>query len=292
MGSGPEDHIFEVATDGTMWAMRRGWDLHRFADARHEVGLRSTDGEEWTVQSCPQGDCYGLTVAPDGMVWATYYDEDGKWVGRLGPTGWEPLHEAGSVEADRLFPTEAGVLYGVEYITSPHLLRYEDGAWERVCMGCSPIFDAGRDGSLWSTGHSHDGISHLKRFADGEWAEWTSADLLPDFAFNLGLDDQFRVAPDGSLWSSLWPSADGEPPMSDDWRSAVCDGLVRFDRQTLDRFLPGRCISMDIAPDGSVWVLAADEVVWVPVGGEGRVLADNTTWDLHVITPEAVVAKE
>ena len=44
----------------------------------------------------------------------------------------------------------------------------------------------------------------------------------------------------------------------------------------LDRFLPGRCITMDIAADGSVWVLADKD--------KGR--------DLYVITPEAVAAAE
>ena len=52
----------------------------------------------------------------------------------------------------------------------------------------------------------------------------------------------------------------------------VCDGLARFDGQTLDRLLPGQCISMDIAADGSVWLLADD--------------------DLYVITPKAVAAAE
>ncbi len=52
-----------------------------------------------------------------------------------------------------------------------------------------------------------------------------------------------------------------------------CDGLVRFDGQTVDRFLPGRCISMDIAPDDSVWVLADEDEV-----------------GLYVITSKAVAA--
>ena len=55
-----------------------------------------------------------------------------------------------------------------------------------------------------------------------------------------------------------------------------CDGVVRFDGKTADRFLPGRCITVDIAADGSVWVLADEE--------EGK--------DLYVIIPEAVAADE
>ena len=56
-----------------------------------------------------------------------------------------------------------------------------------------------------------------------------------------------------------------------------CDGLARFDGETLDRFLPGQSISTPtFAADGSVWVLAGNE--------QGR--------DLSLITPEAVAASE
>ena len=105
----------------------------------------------------------------------------------------------------------------------------------------------------------------------------------------LGLDHEHEVAPDGSLWSSLWQSADGSAFPRDGyfwtWEGRTgavedgrlrCDGLVRFDGTTVGHFLPGQCISMDIAADGSVWVLAEDD--------EGR--------DLYVITPEAVTASE
>jgi hypothetical protein len=56
----------------------------------------------------------------------------------------------------------------------------------------------------------------------------------------------------------------------------VCDDLARFDGTTADRFLPGRCITMDIAADGSVWVLADED--------KGK--------DLYSITPEAVTGPE
>ena len=69
------------------------------------------------------------------------------------------------------------------------------------------------------------------------------------------IDDWFRAVRDGHL---------------------VCDGIARFDGVTLDRFLPGQCVSMDIAADGSVWVFAGDD--------EGR--------DLYVITPAAVPTME
>ena len=94
----------------------------------------------------------------------------------------------------------------------------------------------------------------------------------------------FMAAPDGSLWASLWqrgPDGD-EPPAHGLWTEDQrgdkglydprCDGLVRFDGESADRFLPDRCVSIDITADGSVWVLADAE--------EGK--------DLYVITPDAV----
>ncbi len=99
----------------------------------------------------------------------------------------------------------------------------------------------------------------LARFAGDEWTGWTPADT-PDIELQIRPDpDEFGVAPDGSLWASPW-----------------CDGLVRFGGVATDHFLPGRCTTMSIATDGSVWALADTE------GGK----------TLYVINPEAVVASE
>ena len=149
------------------------------------------------------------------------------------------------------------------------VFRYDDGDWQRISG--AELVDVGWDGTVWQAEGPGD---DLARFADGEWTRWTSADL-PDV--RLGLDYEFKVAPDGSLWFSLWRSADGEPPGGDWWLAVrdghlVCDGLARFDGEAVDRFLAGRCTSMDIAADGSVWVVSDD--------------------DLYVITPEAVAAGE
>jgi hypothetical protein len=138
------------------------------------------------------------------------------------------------------------------------------------------------------------GESALARLAGGAW-EWWEPDDLPDMGLGIALEggsvagipyDTFMAAPDGSLWASLWQRGpDGDDPAEaglwtvDDRNERErydpqCDGLVRFDGESADRFLPGRCITMDIAADGSVWVLAD--------GDRGR--------DLYVITPEAVAA--
>jgi len=294
VGTGPGDHIFEIAPDGTMWVI---------PDERRGASLRSTDGEAWTVQLCPLQDCAGFTVAPDGTVWASWADEGDRWrVGYLGPTGWQPLDgyalsawssdkgsgpQPTSINYDHLFMTDAGDLYGAECWADVergcYLHRYEDGDWlgeDLYGVGYfnyGKVLDVGSDGTVWLEGSISD--SFLSRFADGEWVVYTPADLP---AVGLGLDHQFEVAPDGSLWASLWRSAnDGDARLGEDpyrwWeeqRVAVedgrllCDGLARFDGDTLDRFLPGQCVSMDIAADGSVWVLASG--------------------DLYVITPEVI----
>jgi hypothetical protein len=290
--------VFEVAPDGTMWVIAAdgpkwviaGRGYVEYPEARGR-GYYSTDGEEWTVQPCPDSDgatgggtsdpllgCQGVSVAPDGTVWASWRDGPGQWrVGHLGPAGWQPLDgytrvsHGGAAYYERLFFTDAGDVYGVDYYMGD-VFRYEDGDWQRISG--AGLVDVGWDGTVWQADGPGD---DLARFADGEWTRWNSA-AVPDI--RLGLDYGFEVALDGSLWFSLWQSADGEPPGGDppegDWYDAVrdghlvCDGLARFDGEAVDRFLAGRCVSMDIAADGSVWVLSDA--------------------DLYVITPEAVAA--
>jgi hypothetical protein len=308
----PESHVLQVAPDGTLWVIPTG---SVFSTGRWfwpgEV-FRSTDGEAWSSQPCPGGYCKGVTVAPDGTLWASWSWDDGWacergvaeedcewWVGYLSPTGWQQLD--GSTPADfgfeRLVFTDAGDLYGVASGWDSVLYRYEDGTWRQISY--VPLVDVGPDGTRWQFGGFSDELRWdeltqslrddetwgLARFADGEWEGWTSADL-PEIRDDLGLDYQFKVAPDGSVWFSLWrngPRTDNgmcEPawggPDAVDPDAIDCDGLARFDGETLDRFLPGQSISMDVAADGSVWVLAGNE--------QGR--------DLYLITPEAVAASE
>ena len=59
------------------------------------------------------------------------------------------------------------------------------------------------------------------------------------------------------------------------------DGVARFDGETWSRFLQGRCVeAMDIAADGSVWMLASKSDARFPLA------------HVYVITPEAVAATE
>ena len=192
----------------------------------------------------------------------------------------------------RLVLTDAGDLYGVGEGGgwALALWRYEDGVWQEQGSGLDNV-DVGPNGTVWAeVAHGvydpalpNDQVG-LARLAGGEWELWASADILTDIRFRLpfwGYD--FEVAPDGSLWFSLWGGHDH----NDRWTE--CDGLARFDGETLDRFLPGRCLLMDIAADGAVWVLAADEAALAPREGG---FPDDQTWGLYVITPEALAASE
>jgi hypothetical protein len=77
--------------------------------------------------------------------------------------------------------------------------------------------------------------------------------------------DIVSVAPDGSAWVN-----------ATDESRRTCDGLARFDGESWNPFLAGRCIwDIDFAPDGSVWVVASAPDFASEV-------------DTYVVTPEAV----
>lgn len=292
IGAGFYSHVLQVAPDGTLWVTPTTTRSPITGVPLGQEGLRSTDGETWSTQPCPRDYCRGVTVAPDGTLWAFWADdvecltgvaEDCEsWFGYLGPTGWQQLDESTSADDafGRLIVTDAGDLYGVDCAWDCLLYRYGDGAWWQDVV--AELVDVGPDGTVWRGGRGFaDGETWgVARLTDGEWAGWTSA-YLPEIQHGLGLDREFQVAPDGNLWFSLWrsdPGADtptcgqvfGPGP---EVVSMQGDGLARFDGVALDRFLPGRCISMDIAADGSVWVVAGDE---------------DEVRDLYVITPGAV----
>jgi hypothetical protein len=260
--SGPQDHVFQVAPDGTMWII---------PPAPPGYAFTSSDGEEWTHQPCPEG-CDGITVAPDGTLWALWREGGRSTVGRLETTGWEPVAgDAPAIEGLRF--TDAGDLYALSE-GSWGLYSYHDGSWHTVAgvYGLAGSVDVGPDGTVWL--RSSDGGyvgetptpawegAGLLRLADGEPRLWSS-DELPDLGRPVAAvaGQGLEAAPDGSVWIDTG-IIQRDPE--------ACDGLVRFDGVRFDRYLEGRCITMDIDALGSAWVLANDEV--------------------YVITPEAVAA--
>ena len=87
------------------------------------------------------------------------------------------------------------------------------------------------------------------------------------------------IAPDGSFWAG-WSVYDG------DTDTVLYPGISRFDGQTWMRYLPGMAaLGMDIAPDGSVWVVARESYDYVAAQGPAPEA------NLYVITPEAVAGK-
>ena len=286
---------FEVTPDGTVWVTMGNAPGD---PASFEGDLFSSDGDGWTRTQSPPGAVHTVEVASDGTLWASWRVGDGWDVGHLEPSGWQPL-AVEPTEPDlepsspgSFYVTDAGDLYGTWF----GLHRYEDGRW-RVFTGLAPLptFDVGPDGTIWQLGPltpmRPDGTEYgrlgegLARFVGGEWELWRGSDL-PEMGAGIAFDGEFDVAPDGSLWASLWQrGAKGDVPERGLWYwqeregaleddRVACDGVARFDGESVTGFLPGRCITMDIAADRSVWVLTDED--------RGK--------DLYVITPEAVAA--
>jgi hypothetical protein len=300
---GPHRVFFEVTPDGTVWVIGTDDPPEDPGYAFEGGGLLSFDGDGWTATQSPPDGVGAIEAAPDGTLWASWWERaNGRWeprFGHLGPSGLEPL--GGDHQGNfswRLYATDSGVVYAKRCgYGRCRADRYEDSAWHRL-EGTFETFDVSPDGTVW---HLDAREGRLRRFAGaGSPTSW-GFDELPDMDLDLiaiegvGMHtptSTFNAAPDGSMWASLWQSGTGSnPPGGFLWKyeqrpeafvgdsgrvEAQCDGLVRFDGTTTDRFLPGRCVTIDIAADGSVWVLA-DE-------GKGK--------DLYVITPEAVAATE
>jgi hypothetical protein len=135
------------------------------------------------------------------------------------------------------------------------IYRYEGDAWEEVdAPAAVAAISVGPDGTLWASLEGDDGWPSTRygRFDGDEWTEYDESDGVPLSGGAFQAYAAFhQVGPDGSLW--LTPRGDFDVTGHD------CDGIGRFDGETLDRYLPGTCIyAMDIAPDGSVWLQAGE----------------------------------
>ena len=152
--------------------------------------------------------------------------------------------------------------------------HYADGAWEPITYG-DPDAGTMPDGVFWGIGPGPTGDDETLYRHDGTgWQAMVPREqrmlgswIIAPHAVRTGRQLLGRLVRRGAL---------GTPDVL---------GVNRFDGRTWVRFLPGMEVSwlsgMDIAPDGSVWVLA---------GTRGL----DTDWatDLYVITPEATAASE
>jgi hypothetical protein len=123
---------------------------------------------------------------------------------------------------------------------------------------------------------SFSGFGQARQRGSHEWREWSADELGAVGYWWNGVD----VALDGSLWAierQGWGDLDPEDMDPDEANEPWCRGVIHFDGEQLDRFVGDACIdSFEIGPTGSVWTLAQTGP------------ADDPTWDLYVITPEAV----
>ena len=264
---------FEVASDGTVWALAPGEDGY--------ATVHSLAGEQW-VSYGPASDVRAVEVAPDDTVWAMWQDpgSDTVTLGRLAGGDRQPIGEwpENQLHSGYLYLTETDETWVIGAPAhregKPWLHRLIDGALQLEYDGTVVAADVGSDGTVWFV--SVNELMRLDGATEGaepeSWAlpdpmtaEWESAsrwDFLPG--------DAFRVAPDGSVWFAL--RADSGPPSS----RSYCGGVLRFDGTDWHGpYLPDRCVeSIELAADGSVWLLAQ-----AAENGDDLV-------DLFVVTPE------
>jgi hypothetical protein len=282
---GSESHDLVVTEDGTVW--RSYWPNAPEGKERPEgPRLQFLEDGSWTQLREAQ-DREELFIAPDGTLWAWdgATDADGTpsehQVLRLGADGWEPFGDP-APDGGRLFVTPDGEVWVVPGL-SLGMWRYREGAsgWHEVPVDVmvasiwDMLVEVGADGTVWFASREPltadgepvedgdylpPGDTFLMRYDGSEWQRWGQADGVPALWTDTVEDSHpsLAQAPDGALW-------------------VVEDRIDRFDGSTWQQFLPGHKIGgWDIAPDGSVWVLAN--------GPYGR--------GPFVITPEAVAATD
>jgi hypothetical protein len=271
---------FEVAPDGTIWIVGAGEDgvstIWSFDDAR------------WTRHG-PTSDTRAIEIADDGTVWAFWQDQGSETVslGHLAGGERQPIGEwhEGRVHGGHLYLSGSDDVWvagaPAHREGKPELYRLVDGTLQQEYAATVVAADVGADGTAWFV--SLDELIRLDRTTEEaepeSWAlpgsmtaEWGS---MSRWTFLPG--DAFRAAPDGSIWFAL--RADSGPPVPE----VHCAGIAGFDGTTwLGPFLQDRCVeSIELAADGSVWLLARD------AEGSGEDLVD-----LFVVTPEAVASPD
>jgi hypothetical protein len=262
----PEDVTdFEVALDGTVWAIDR-------PSEKEQWFIRSYNGATWTTHHATEvfyRDSH-LEIGPDDRVWTAWLPKaDGPAVvGYFDSTDWQSIGEFDGVAALSVSDTDEAWIGGVLGVT---LQRYEDGTWERLLPMSAGMFDAAADGTLWGLVGGG-----LIRFDGSEWSEWSEEELGFDISTGMGVVwGPLEAASDGTVWIG---SPISSSPDATEHRERICDGIRHFDGTSSAHYLSGLCVrELEVADDGSVWVLA----------GTGRPLIAEPG-DLYVITPEAL----
>jgi hypothetical protein len=161
-----------------------------------------------------------------------------------------------------------------------YLRQFVGGDWIEHEVPVAPDdWDVGADGTVWAKRPSgswdeevDDYQNVIRRFDGDTWTEFGPEDGVPGEGVMGGLEG-LRVAPDGSVWG-VWDGGDEGADEAAEESGAV----YHFDGTTWEQYLPGLGVqSMEIGPDGAVWLLGSDE---------------GKPYALYVITPEAVGAAE
>jgi hypothetical protein len=206
----------------------------------------------------------GITVAPDGSLWATT---------EAGIVHWDLSAMTPTVYPAANMPTDGGGLSGIAAAPDgtiwastwkpPQLLRFDGSGWS-VANGFEDLavvnaaehvtaLAVGADNVLWvAVGKS------LVRFDGATW-EVIEVAGQRDWAHTL------EVAPDETLWAAGW------------------ENVRSFDGETWTRYGPEQGLpeegigSIAVAPDGTVWVGAISDGLSGTAGGlAGR---DATGWE-------------
>jgi len=260
-GWGAEKEV--VAADSTMWVVRDAPDSDN-----GRSGLFSYDGEKWDEHETPPP--MGLAAAPDGAIWVTWGGTDSR-LARFDAGGHSVIGMPAALrqapdEHRRLAVTDDGDVWA--WGDEAPLHRYDGETWQEVEMPCGGTA-VGRDGTVWCTqrrwtGNVFDQPATALYRLDGAGLQRLAVD--DDSLAALMVLIQTKVTPDGRLWVS------GDPRG---------DGVDLFDGDSRTHYLQGHAVyGWDMAPDGSVWVLAAKTDV------------DDSPIHIYVITPEAVAATE
>lgn len=245
----------EVGADGTLWFAVSGspWAHQSSAsDSYGEIhGLWHYDGERWR-QMGPDADVRGVEVQADGTVWAAWDDSqsrsttvrryDGETWRDVGqPIPWQSSETARS----RLRVTADGD--AVVHVEQPYHLDGE--RWVAMGSATDPALEV-----IGAVGIDEDqGRLRLSHWAGGSWQLMADTEVPRDG--NARLRPFHALGADGSVWMPL----EGE---------RRCGGLGRFDGEDWQRFLDGVCVvSLDIAPDGTVWLLGS-RIEWNRNGNE------------------------
>ena len=263
---------FDVASDGTLYQRRQG--------------LVLTDGEWRPVRPRVRGveleQTHALRIAPDGTRWIKGTNGRNREsrrprLARRDDDGWVRVESPPRPPQQAKTERHAGIGAwgvaedGVVYVQRDgDVQRFDGSGWETLTRPDGGIQHllVGTDGTVWV---NHSNPASLTRL-DGD--EWTMYDVPPHLRLQ-GLEHA-AVGLDGAYWYT---------PMGDPMSSGGCDGVIRTDGPTSERYLRGTCVyDIAIGPGGGVWVEAT---TWT---GDYQTPESIGPLEVYLIAPDAALS--